>query len=160
MDVEILNQLIWIKWVLFVIASALVVFALGMAWAAVISSRALKTSTTEQPFPEKAKQLLDKGLHAETRALSEERIRAYPGDAHALWFHAIACHRLGDSGAAVRSLRKARDLQPDWGESYVAPLIAAIEAQGGTSSKGELRVITPNPSVNPDAPPSGDAPVT
>lgn len=160
MDAEILNQLIWIKWLLVAISLALVVFALGMAWAAVVSSRALKTSTTEQPFSEKAKQLLDKGLHAEARALSEERIRAYPGDAHALWFHAVACHRLGEPATAIRSLRKARDLQPDWGQSYVAPLIAAIEAQSSTPSKGDLRVITPNPSVNPDAPPSGGAPVT
>jgi len=36
------------------------VFTLGMAWAAVMSSRAFKTSTTEKPFSEKAKQLLGK----------------------------------------------------------------------------------------------------
>jgi cytochrome c-type biogenesis protein CcmH/NrfG len=159
MDAEILNQLIWIKWLLAAIALAFVVIVGGVVWGGVMSSRALKATKTEKPFYERAKDLLDKGLHIEARALSEERIRAYPGDAHALWCHAIACYRLGEASTAIRSLRKAKELQPDWADSYVSPLIAAIESQGSTSSKAELRVITPNPSVNPDAPPGG-APVT
>src|SRR6266571_1861291 len=160
MDAEILSQLVWIKWLLVAIAVTFVAIAGAMAWAGVVSARALKTSKTEQPFAEKAKHLLEKGLHAETRALSEERMRAYPGEAHALWYHAIACYRLGEMSTAMRSLRKAKELQPDWADTYVSPLMAAIETQGSTSSKVDLRVITPNPSVNQDAPPSGGAPVT
>ena len=160
MDAEVLNQLIWIKWLLTAIALAFVVIAAGLVWGVVMSQRALRTTKTDKPFYEKAKDLLDKGLHVEARALSEERIRAYPGDAHALWCHAVACHRLGEANTAIRSLRRAKELQPDWADSYVSPLIAAIESQASVSSKAELRVITPNPSVNPDAPPSGGAPVT
>ena len=159
MDAEILNQLTWIKWLLVTIAVAFVAIAGGIISAGVISLRAFKTSKTQQPFYENAKELLDRGLHAEVRALSEERMRAYPGDAHALWCHAVACYRLGDPNTAIRSLRKAKELQPDWADSHLSPLIAAIEAQS-TSSRTDLRVITPNPSVNPDAPPSGGAPVT
>src|SRR5438552_1687079 len=100
MDAEILEQLVWIKWLLVGIVAAFVLIAAAMVWAGIMSSRAFKTSKTEQPFSEKAKDLLEKGLHAEARGLAEERIRAYPGDAYALWCHAVACYRLGESSTA------------------------------------------------------------
>jgi hypothetical protein len=160
LDAEILNQLVWIKWLLVAVALSFVLIAGGLVWAGYVSSRALKSPKTEQPFDEKAKHLLEKGLDAEARALSEERMHDYSGDAYAFWCHALACHRLGDPGPAIRSLRKAKELQPAWADAYVSPLLSAIESQSNNSSRAELRVITPNPSVNPDAPPSGGTPVT
>ena len=144
MDTDILGQLLWIKWLLVAIAVAFVSVAVAMVWAGVLASRAFNTSKAEQPFSEKAKDLLEKGLYAEARALSEERMRTHPGDAYAFWYHAVACYRLGETLTAIRSLRTVIQLQPDWADTHVLPLIVAFESQSNASPRAELRVITPN----------------
>jgi tetratricopeptide (TPR) repeat protein len=156
MDSETLQQLTQIKWLL-VGFLAVVVFRVCVAiWTEVMKlggfhpSKLLRSS-----FLEEARGLLEAGENAKALLVAERRIEEAPGDAHGFWFHATAAYRVGNMPAALRSLRKVAELQPDWGITHVQPFIQAIEAQTSPhGQKADLRVLTPNPASNPDAPPA------
>ena len=106
-------------------------------------------------FLEETRGHLEAGENAKALTVAEHRIKEAPGDAYGFWFHATAAYRLGNLPAALRSLRKVAELQPDWGITHVQPFIQAIEAQTGPhGQKAELRILTPNLASKTGAPPA------
>lgn len=159
METEILNQLMWIKWLLIVIVAAIVFGAIGIVILARVFVKLPEQIKGDISFPDRARMLLDQGKPEEVISLSENRISKFPADSHAHWFLGQACYRAGDLRRALMCLRKTQELQPEWESSYTGPLIRAIEerlAEG--SSKAELKVITSHPAFEKAAPPNGDVP--
>jgi tetratricopeptide (TPR) repeat protein len=156
MDSEILVQLVQIKWLLVAFVAIVVFRACLSAWTEIMKlggfhpAKLLRSS-----FLEEARGLLEAGENAKALIVAEHRIKQAPGDAYGFWFHATAAYRVGNMPAALRSLRKVAELQPDWGITHVQPFIQAIEAQTSPhGQKADLRVLTPNPAFNTDAPPA------
>ncbi len=128
MDAEILRELVQIKWWI----AALVVGVLSLAVLRTLIDVKRSGGPREvlrRSFASRAKSLLESSDSKQLLALAEERLRATPGDAYAHWYHAQAAHRLGDVAAAVESIRRVGDLQPEWRETYVEPFMRALGAE-------------------------------
>ncbi len=151
MDADILSQLVWIKWLL---AGLIVLLACSGAVTAFVVLRIWQTlqDQSQPPFHELAEDILQQGQYEELLALAETRFKEYPGDPYGYWYHAKANYQLGNLDAALRSLHRVSDLQPDWSAAFVMPLVEAIEARGGRIAKPELRVIHPHPIKDDDRP--------
>ena len=155
MDLEILSQLVQIKWlvVLFVIVGLLL--AMLRAWMSLNSSGGFAAAFSDRSdFPERARTLMDAAQDIELLALAEKRTKQFPGDALAFWYHATAAYRLGKRAEAIASLRKAEFLQPQWGAAHVRPFIEAIESQGPVTAN--LYAITPSVPGSQDVPSNHD----
>lgn len=160
MENEMLSQLIWIKWLLVTVVVAITIGAVAIAVLVRAFSKIPEQMKSDVSFPDRAKSLLDQGKPEEVISLAEEQVLKFPADSHAHWYLGQACYRIGDFQRALICLRKTQALQPDWESSYTGPLIRVIEeklAEG--SARPELRVVSPNPSFERDAPPNGDAPL-
>jgi len=160
MENEILNQLVWMKWLLVTVVIAIAVGTVALTILVRIFSKIPEQIKNEVSFPDRAKVLLDQGKPEEVISLAEGCVSKFPADAQAHWFLGQACYRVGDLRRALICLRKTQELQPDWESSYTGPLIRIIEeklAEGYT--KPELKVVAPNP-LGTDAPPSGGTPVS
>jgi len=156
MDSEILAQLVQIKWLLVAFVVVLILRVCFRTWSEVRASGGLDAMFSDRnEFAERARTFLEQGRHSEALELAQNRIKRFPGDALAFWYHATAAHRLGNLAEALASLRKAQDLQPDWSASHVRPFIEAIESQGLVAvPKVELNVITPSVLNSQDVPPT------
>src|SRR5947209_1388408 len=153
MDQEIVAQLLQIKWLLAVFVSVVIVRQLLRACWEFRRSGGIDALSKDIGFPHRLQALLERGKNDDALALAQKRCREYPGDALAFWFHATAAYRVGKLSEAVASLRRAQELQPDWGSTHVRPFIEAIEA-GGTPPKAELYVVNPLAAIQPAAPPT------
>ncbi len=154
MEAEILTQLVWIKWLLIVVTLAAIAVAGVFVWIGMSMVHLPKEMQSKISFHEQAKVLLDSGKPEEVLALAEERATRFPADAYVHWFTAQASYRLGNFPHALVALKKTQELQPDWEETYTRPLVRFIEAKLSESPpKPDLRVITPDPTVNPGVPP-------
>jgi len=154
MEAEILTQLVWIKWLLIVVALAAIAVAGVFVWIGMSMVHLPKEMQSKISFHDQAKALLDGGKPEEVLALAEERATKFPADAYVHWFAAQASYRLGNFPRALVALKKTQELQPDWEETYTRPLIRVIEARLSENlPKPDLRVVTPNPTASPDAPP-------
>ena len=153
MDAASLAQLTQIKWALVVIAGAFVVMAiatLGALWGMAQLPSVVKGKAS---FADQAKRLLDKGELDSLLELCDQHIAEYPGDANGYWFQAQADYRKGKLRRAVASLRRVRELQPDWEETYIAPLMQVLEERlERGADKPDLRVLTPDPPPEPKKP--------
>ena len=159
MENEILTQLVWIKWFLVVIVAALALGSVAMGIAVRAFAKIPEQMKSDISFPDRARELLDKGKTEEVIGLAEDRISKFPADSQAHWFLGQACYRVGDLRRALICLRKTQELQPDWESTYTGPLIRVIEEKlaKGTPKPG-LKVVAPNESFE-DAPPDGGAPL-
>ena len=153
MENEILNQLIWIKWLLATVVVTFAVGAVALALLARMLSKIPEQIRSDVSFPDRAKALLDEGKPEEVIGLAEKRISKFPADGYAHWYLGQACYRIGDLRRALICLRKTQDLQPEWESSYTGPLILVIEKKLAESSvKPELKVVTPDPAFERDQP--------
>jgi cytochrome c-type biogenesis protein CcmH/NrfG len=157
MDASMLQELVWIKWALAVIAAAFVVLAvsaIAALWGLARIPAAIKERAS---FSDQAKRLLDKGLLDELVELCERQTAEFPGDANAYWFQAQADYRKGKLRRALSALHRVHELQPDWDATYTDPMIAAIEQRlASEGDKPDLKIVTTPP--DPDAPPPGGGP--
>ena len=153
MENEILNQLIWIKWLL---VTVVVAFAVGAAALAVLVrafSKIPEQIRSDVSFPDRARALLDEGKPEEVISLAEKRISKFPADGHAYWYLGQACYRIGELHRALICVRKTQELQPEWENSYTAPLIRAIEKKIAEGfAKPELKVVTSDEVLERDQP--------
>ena len=128
MDTEVLRELVQIKWWLVVFVTTALLLGAFRAWIEVRRSGGLN-ELLRQSLASRAKSLLEEDRAAELRALAEARFREAPADVYAFWYHAQAAHRLGDTTAALNSMRRVGQLQPDWREGYVEPFIRALDGK-------------------------------
>jgi uncharacterized protein HemY len=124
-DADILSQLVQIKWLLVVFVAVTLLNTIFRTWVDLRKSGGLRRMLRDT-FEREARALLDAGRYPELLVLARARCEDVPGDAWAFWYHAIAAHRVGDNDTALRCIRKAGELQPDWRESHVEPFIRAI----------------------------------
>ncbi|MGH8669222.1 MAG: tetratricopeptide repeat protein [Burkholderiales bacterium] len=155
MDASLVQELVWIKWVLVAIAAALVVLALstlGALWGVAKMPELIKGRAS---FADRAKQLLDKGALDELLELCDRHTAEFPADANAYWFQAQADYRRGKFRRALSALHHVRELQPDWDAVYTNPMISAIEDKLSTEGdRPDLKIVTPSPPPDDDTPPS------
>ena len=138
MDTQIIQQLVWIKWLLTGLFVEVTMF-LAIAAALTISFlRYIRNQARDHSFQERAKNLLDLGKPDEVLALAERRAAEYPADAYAFWFIAQASYRLGNMDRALFSLKKTRELEPRWEDEFIAPLMRTIEEKLQSSSKSQI----------------------
>ena len=148
MENEILNQLIWIKWLFVTVVVAIALGAVVLTVLMRAFSKIPEQIKNEVSFQDRAKALLDQGKPEEVITLAEERVLKFPGDSQAHWFLGQACYRVGDLHRALICLRTTQELQPDWESTYTGPLIRVIEGKLAEGSvKPELKVVAPNPSI-------------
>jgi cytochrome c-type biogenesis protein CcmH/NrfG len=126
-DTQIIQQLVWIKWLLIALGVEVGLFLVIAGALAVSFIRHIQNQTRHHSFQELAKKLLDLGKPEEVLALAELRAAEYPADAYAFWFIAHASYRLGNMDRALFSLKKTRELEPRWEDEHIAPLMRAIE---------------------------------
>src|ERR1035437_5109196 len=111
MEPAILQQLIWIKWLLIAIACVFAAIGIAFLWLIRSFAKFPEQMKANVSFSDNAKSLLDQGKYEETALLAEAQIAKYPGDAQALWFHGQAAFRTGELRSALISLKKAQELQ-------------------------------------------------
>lgn len=160
MEIEILNQLIWIKWLLVTVVIVIAIGAIAFVGMVRIFSKPPEQVGLGGSFPTRARALLDQGKPEEVISLADERVLKFPADGQAYWYLGQACYRVGDLNRALVNLRKTQDLQPDWENSYTGPLIRAIEekiAEGAT--KPDLKMVIPKPLFEKDDPPNDGTPL-
>lgn len=157
MDASLLQELVWIKWALIVIAAAFVLLTLAAIaglWGLARVPAAIRERVS---FSDRAKRLLDKDQLEELVELCDRQTAEYPGDANAYWFQAQADYRKGKLRRALSALHRVHELQPDWDATYTDPMIAAIEQRlASEGDKPDLKIVTTPP--DPDAPPPGSGP--
>ncbi len=130
MDAEILRELVQIKWWMAALVIGLLTLTVIRTWIDVRRSGG-PSEVLRRSFANRAKSLLEAGRAAELLKLAENRVEAAPGDAFAFWYLAQAAYRLGDTAAALKSIQKVGELQPDWREAHVDPFIRALGAGTG-----------------------------
>ncbi len=151
MEMEVLHQLVWIKWLLVAVLFVFVA-AVGLIGMAMLKmGRMAEQMKSEQHSTDRLKALLDEGKAEEAIALVEARLKKYPDDAQAHWFLAQACYRTGDLHRSLIALRKTQELQPDWEATYTGPLLRVLEQRiSDAGGRTDLKVVTPSPSPSRD----------
>jgi cytochrome c-type biogenesis protein CcmH/NrfG len=153
---QITNHLVWIRWELALLL-LLVVFFVAVLVVAV--RKGLNQPNVD--FSKTGQQLLNQEKYTDVVRLALQHVKSYPGDANAQWLLAQAQMRLGNHSEALIHARKTQELQPDWEQTFTGPMISHLEKQlSEAKQKPDLRVVSPNPAPQPDAPPSGGAPLS
>jgi cytochrome c-type biogenesis protein CcmH/NrfG len=157
MEPSVLQEIVWIKWALVVIAGALSVIAVF----AIFALRAIATVPEmvkgRVSFAERAKAMLDQGTNDKLLELCDAHVLEFPADAHGYWYMGQANYRLGHLRQALACFRKVIELQPDWEAVNTQPMIAAIEAKlAERGEKPDLKVVSVD--TTPELDPSPGAP--
>jgi cytochrome c-type biogenesis protein CcmH/NrfG len=124
MEAEILDQLVWIKWLLAANVALIVLFVLILV--AFCVRMQVKMRRNMPRLAQDWREMLAKGKAAEVVELTRERLKVAPHDAEAHWCLAQAYLRTGDHWRALSTARQLERVAPEW-ERYTNPLIAAME---------------------------------
>ena len=153
---QITDHLVWIRWEL----ALLLLVAVFLVGIVMVSIRTVVDQATAD-FSKTGQRLFNREEYAEVVRLGLQYVNTSPGDANAHWLLAQAQMRLGDFKQALIHAKKTQELQPDWERRITGLTIAYLEEQvSEAGSKPELRVVSPNPSPQTDAPPSDGAPLS
>lgn len=151
MEADILQQLVWIKWILALMLAGTIVRVFASVYAMLAGfSRTRKKAATS--FGEDLSDLLDKGENEKVFELTEKRLQEYPADAMAHWYHGKACLFLGQNAAAVQSLKRAKELRPDWAEDYIDSFLEVAEVRAKNSKSRPFRLVAAPESDKADSP--------
>jgi tetratricopeptide (TPR) repeat protein len=149
MDAQVLQELIWIRWLLIVLVFTAVAMVGYAAWLSVLAVR-VQEQQKYGTFFDRGNALLNKGELQELLVLCDERVLEYPGDAMAYWLMANAHYRLSNLNRALICYRKAEELQPGLG---ISPMISEIEERIAKGAKSpDLKVVGPSTSLGSGAP--------
>lgn len=151
---QMLDQLGWIRLHLQALIAVGIFFVIGLVLAGRNASRHARGD-----FSRKGQELLHREKYKDVVELGVKHLERFPGDANSQWLVAQAQMRLGNLSEALAHAKKAQQLQPDWEAHYTGAFISYVEQElAKARGKPDLRVVPPNPSPQPDAPPSGGAP--
>jgi cytochrome c-type biogenesis protein CcmH/NrfG len=151
---QMLDQLGWIRLHLQALIAVGIFFVIAVLVAGRNASRQVRSD-----FGKRGQELLHRERYKDAVALGVKHLERFPGDADSQWLVAQAHMRLGNLGEALTHAKKAQQLQPDWEANYTGAFISYVEQElAKARAKPDLRVVPPNPSPQPDAPPSGGAP--
>lgn len=125
-----LKQLKTIKWLLFVIALAIVTTAIAATTFSYLAYAAINgvTETSEcnnDSFRDNTQILIEKGKLDETIVASNGRIKDFPNDENGYWYRGKAYYLQGKYQLAIDDFNKVEHLAPSWKEEYVEPYRSA-----------------------------------
>ena len=154
MDPTIASLLGEIRWFMKAIAIGIGVIAFCFVIMAGIATHMPRMARSRMSFNDRMKLLLDEGRAEKVRDSCEAHLGTYPEDSDAYWYLAHATYRTGDLRRALRCIRKVADYHPEWtgATDQFARIVEQKLVERG--EKVELRIVSPNPALNPE-PPSG-----
>ena len=143
MEQEILQQLVWIKWLLLVfvilVPLCIVIIAIGIAYAEARIRRRMPQETL--PW----RDMLERGEAERVVELTRARVSVAPYDAEAPWCLAQGYRRTNDFWRALSTARQLEKMYPEWA-SHTEPLIRHMErelAKGGGMPKAPEKDKSP-----------------
>ncbi len=147
MDAQILQELIWIRWLATVGAGAGVVFAIGLVVSVILNYRHNLQGIQTNDFFTRGNALLMKGQLDELLALCDKHLLKFPADGGAHWLKANVHYRRKEWTLALISYRKADELQPGW--ALTQPISEIEEKIANAAASPELKVIAPVTPIPP-----------
>lgn len=132
MQQDILDQLIQIKWTLFVFFVCLIVIGLFR----VISEYfRVKTETSQMLLKARDNYLAEIALHEiqgeylEILEKSANMLEQYPNDLMANWYHALGNWKLQQHGAALTALGRIKEINASWSADLVDDMISRVRSE-------------------------------
>jgi len=131
MDMQILQELVVIRWI---VIGILVVFVLVLAAATVFATSMMRLTRSRvaadlrTDFRSEVEQLEDCGRYDAMASLCEERLREFPADVWARFKLAVARNKAGKPGLALDALARVKALDPAWEREYIDGYIEQIRS--------------------------------
>lgn len=145
MEPDILEQLVWIKW-LFVLSLVIFLIVVGTIIALLIATfRGMRQFNAGHggrkdervSLQDKTSELFYANRSEEALVNAADWASKYPGDASARWYLAHIYHRLDRPHEALSAMRKARELCPGWNgtDEFIESLEEGILDSGSPESR-------------------------
>jgi tetratricopeptide (TPR) repeat protein len=123
---QVLTQLRWIKWLMVIVVTSLVLGAGSIVWISSEVASGMSEFEGGSSFTQRAQELLDEGKAEEVIAMSKEREKTHPMDPYVHWHRGKAHFQLRQFDEAMKALQRADEVAPEWREKYTGPYIRRI----------------------------------